>query len=261
MGGLVTRYMLRYGNQALPENGSLPHLNWSGADLVDKVVLVGTPSAGSLLGFTQTLEGFSLGPLGKFSACVLGTLPSIYQLMPRSRHEAIVYKDDPSRVVSDVFDPILWEKMGWSLANPEEAEMLEILLPEVESAEERRAIAIDHMTKCLKRAEQFQRALDFPSRKPSGLQLKLVAGDAKATPAVVAVGSGRDYVFSQWGPGDGTVLRTSALMDERVGGAWRPYLDTPIDWSEVTFLFADHLGLTKDPIFVDNLLFYLLETR
>ena len=30
MGGLLTRYFLRYGDQALPEDGSLPELNWAG---------------------------------------------------------------------------------------------------------------------------------------------------------------------------------------------------------------------------------------
>ena len=36
-------------------------------------------------------------------------------------------------------------------------------------------------------------------------------------------------------PGDGTVLRSSALMDERVGGDWAPTLRSPITWSQVTF--------------------------
>ena len=61
------------------------------------------------------------------------------------------------------------------------------------------------------------------------------------------------------GPGDGTVLRSSALMDERVGQGWSPKLRTPIDWSQVSFLFSDHLGMTRDPGFTDNLLYLLLE--
>ena len=62
-------------------------------------------------------------------------------------------------------------------------------------------------------------------------------------------------------PGDGSVLRSSALMDERVAGDWTATLVTPIDWTYVTFLFTDHLGLTKDPAFTDNVLFLLLEYR
>ena len=50
-----------------------------------------------------------------------------------------------------------------------------------------------------------------------------------------------------------------ALLDERVGRTWSPTLETPIDWTGATFLFANHLGLTKDPMFADNVLFLLLE--
>ena len=60
-------------------------------------------------------------------------------------------------------------------------------------------------------------------------------------------------------PGDGSVTRASALMDERIGNGWSPKLVTPIKWSNVMFLFTDHLGLTKDPAFTDNVLFLLLE--
>ena len=88
----------------------------------------------------------------------------------------------------------------------------------------------------------------------------LVAGDAAATSAMAEVEpeSGRVRVVSM-APGDGTVLRTSALMDERVGRGWTPRVQSPIDWTGVTFLFADHLGMTRDPIFHDNLLYLLLE--
>ncbi len=48
-------------------------------------------------------------------------------------------------------------------------------------------------------------------------------------------------------------------MDERVGRSWSPKLRTPIDWSQVSFLFSDHLGMTHDPGFTDNLLYLLLE--
>lgn len=61
------------------------------------------------------------------------------------------------------------------------------------------------------------------------------------------------------GPGDGSVLRSSALLDERAGSMRRGMLQSPIAWSGVQFLFSDHLGLTEDPAFADNVLFLLLE--
>ena len=80
------------------------------------------------------------------------------------------------------------------------------------------------------------------------------------TPSVLAVdtGSGTLRVIEHE-PGDGTVSRSSALMDERVGGRWSASLDSPVDCTQVTFLFTDHLGLTSDPAFTDNVLYLLLE--
>lgn len=36
-------------------------------------------------------------------------------------------------------------------------------------------------------------------------------------------------------------------------------LDSPIEWADVHFLFEDHIGLTRDPGFSDNLLFFLFD--
>jgi hypothetical protein len=96
---------------------------------------------------------------------------------------------------------------------------------------------------------------------PAGLDVHLFAGDAKPTAARLAVdpASGKLVVREQ-GPGDGTVLRTSAVLDERVGQPWTPGLASPIAWSSVTFLFSDHLALTQDLGFTDNLLFRLLDS-
>ena len=60
-------------------------------------------------------------------------------------------------------------------------------------------------------------------------------------------------------PGDGTVLRSSVLMDENIGTGRVGRLNSPIGWTGVHFLFRDHLGLTKDPGFSDNLLYFLFE--
>jgi len=71
--------------------------------------------------------------------------------------------------------------------------------------------------------------------------------------------SGRLTVV-QRAPGDGRVLRSSALMDERVGrDQWAPGLVTPIGWSDITFVFSDHLEMTRDPSFSDNILWRLLD--
>ncbi|MEO0884281.1 MAG: hypothetical protein AAFY34_16360, partial [Pseudomonadota bacterium] len=93
-----------------------------------------------------------------------------------------------------------------------------------------------------------------------GLDLYLIAGDAMRTPFAVSVDRDTgETEISEYGPGDGSVPRYSALADERIGGEWQPYLNSPISWSGVTFLASTHIGLTTDPAFADNVLYKLLE--
>ena len=89
-----------------------------------------------------------------------------------------------------------------------------------------------------------------------------MVGDAIPTPAVLAVDrkSGALEVIEKK-PGDKTVLRSSALMDERLAGEWSPGLNSPIPWTHAIFLFRGHMRLTKDPAFSDNVLFILLEQQ
>ncbi|MEM1355784.1 MAG: hypothetical protein AAGH88_12990 [Planctomycetota bacterium] len=260
MGGLVARYYLRYGTQPLPEDGSLPKLTWEGAKYIDQLVLIGTPSGGSVLALKQLIEGVKYVSLitPKYDPAVLGTMPSIYQLLTRVRHHTVVNAETGAPI--DLMDPAVWERFGWGLADPGEDRTLRQLLPDVESREERRAIALDHLQKCLKRAEQFHAALDAPASPPAGTAIHLIAGDAEDTPAVLSVDpqTGRVRVAAT-APGDDTVTRASALMDERTGGDYLPRLRSPVDWQTVCFIPATHLGLTSDPAFSNNVLFLLLE--
>ncbi|MEN0021503.1 MAG: hypothetical protein AAF747_11550, partial [Planctomycetota bacterium] len=246
---------LRYGTQDLPPDGSLPDLTWAGAERIEHAILVGTPNAGSLHAFEQLLYGFDVGPfLPSYPASVLGTMPSIYQLMPRSRHGVV--RDSATGEAIDIFDAEVWIENGWGLTDAPRD--LRRLMPDAASDEERRAIGIDHVRRCLARAKHFHRAIDVPATPPAGLKLFLVAGDADLTEHAGEVRDGR-FRFTEQQPGDGTVTRPSALMDERVGGEWSPRLRSPIAWRDVTFLPEDHLGLTKSEAFANNVLYKLLE--
>ncbi len=256
----MARYYLRYGGADLPADGSLPALTWAGSQHVDRAILVAPPNAGSLESLVNLVEGRKFGPtLPRYSPTGLGSFPALYQLLPRSRHGSVVWADG-GEPIEDLLDPQLWQEMGWGLASPAEAESLGWLLPEIATAADRRAVALDHQRKSLERARQFAAALDRPGQRPSGVDLMLVAGDAVDTPAVIAVdrSTGRLRVL-EMGSGDGSVLRSSALMDERIGRTWQPTLQSPIGWTDTLMLFTNHLGLTKDRIFSDNVLYWLLE--
>ena len=258
MGGLLTRYFLRYGAEGLPEDGSVPEVTWAGAEHVDKVIIIGTPNAGAVGAIENLFVGRDIGPfLPKYEPAIIGTMPSLYQQLPRTRHRAIL---DQNRQPVDIMDVDLWIENGWGLADPNQAHVLEWLLPEVSDPEERREIAIDHLKKSMKRGKRFQEAIDHPATPPDRLKLHLLAGDAIPTGSAVTIDSSEShFTVTDYAPGDGTVARYSALMDERTGGHWQPYLQSPIKWSNVLFLFSDHLGLTKDPGFSDNVLYILLE--
>lgn len=259
MGGMVLRYYLMYGTAALPEDGSLPPVTWAGAERVEQAILVGTPSAGSVLSLKQLIEGTNYSPITPtYQPAVLGTMPAIYQLLPRDRHARVV-DAATGRPIEGLFRVETWERRGWGLADPRQERYLAWLLPDVPDAGDRRRIALDHLGKCLSRAELLHRALDVPSRTPAGLTLSLVLGDAEPTPSVLAVDGGGRVSVREVSPGDGTVTRASALMDEREGGEWRARLRTPIGWTRVQFVAADHIGLTDHPVFVDGLLYELLE--
>ena len=261
MGGLLTRYYMRYGGEPLPEDGSLPPMTWAGARNLESVILVAPPNAGSIAAIENLVRGVKPGPtVSRYEAAIIGTMPSTYQTLPRGRHGAVVDAANPERKYEDLYDPELWEELGWGLASPKQARMLEWLLPDIPDATERRRVALEHLQKSLIRARQFSAALDIPARPPDGVSLYLMLGDAVPTPAVVAVdrGSGALEIIDKQ-PGDRRVLRSSALMDERLTGEWSSGLVSPVDWSQVTFIFRKHLKMTDDPVFTDNVLFILLE--
>lgn len=261
MGGLVTRYFLRYGSQDLPSDGSIPEPTWEGAQFVERAIMIGTPNAGSLDSFVELVDGWRVAPtLPYYPPALMGTFPSIYQLLPRSRNHLVVWDADPQRPVQDVLDADLWERMGWGLASPRQAPVLDVLMPTLPDAESRRAVALGFQRRTLERAKAFAQAMDQPARTPDGLELFIVAGDAEPTPKRVSVDSADGSLrVIERDAGDGVVLRSSALLDERVGQTWYPRLVSPIDFKSTLFLSANHLDLTRSKTFSDNVLYWLLE--
>ncbi|MEM7409684.1 MAG: hypothetical protein AAF430_05595 [Myxococcota bacterium] len=258
MGGLLSRYYLRYGARDLPADGSAPEITWAGTEHVERLIMVGTPNAGSLDGLSNLVDGTQLAFfLPHYVPPILGTMPAIYQLLPRNRHKAVV---DASGRGVDLFDPTTWERYDWGLMAEEADATLQVLLPDESSKEARRRVAREHLAKSLRRAQRFHAALDRPAAPPAHTSLHLFSGDAVQTAARMQVDAEGALTLVESDAGDSRVLRTSAVMDERVGrDRWEPGLETPIAWSDVNFVFSDHLAMTRDPSFSDNLLWRLLD--
>jgi hypothetical protein len=87
----------------------------------------------------------------------------------------------------------------------------------------------------------------------------LVLGNAvETTRRATANAKTGELKVIKYGPGDGKVLASSAMYDERAGQkTWLPFFYSPIAWNSIIQLRAAHMGITTDPAFKDNILFLL----
>ena len=259
MGGLIARYYLRFGDQGAAVDGKQLDLNWAGAENVDRLIMIGTPNNGSAKSLVLTHEGFDFSVvLDSFPSGMVATLPSIYQLLP-SGPQPCVFDSETDEPLNH-YDVETWEQRGWGMLNPDQDHVLQQLLPDINSADQRRAIAKSHVARCLERASNFHQALNFPADPPAGTTLHLFAGDAISTIDTLTSDLAQRTLLPRTElPGDRTVTRKSALADQRTKQSWTPVLQSPIKFHDVRFLFDDHFGLTRDAEFTDNALYLLLE--
>lgn len=259
MGGLVARYAMLYGGADLPADGSLPSLTYEGAGLIARLIQIGTPNGGSVDAFRVLVDGRDFGSpiVPTYSPAILGTFPSLYQLLPRARARTVLAGD----AALDPHDAATWQRMGWGLAKRDNDADLATLMPGLPDPAERRRVALLLQARLLARARAFAAAMDRPAALPAGTELMIVAGDAMPTAAQLradpATGALAQVAAA---PGDGVVLRDSVLLDLRQGQDPRePVVRSPLGFSRTLFLPREHLELTRDPTFRNNILFWLLE--
>lgn len=262
MGGLLGQWYLRYGAQSLSADGPMPAPTWEGARNIRKFIMIGTPSGGSIRSLRALSQGMNLNPLfPNYRPSVIGTFPSLYQLLPPSELQRLV---DEKGAPLDAHDVGTWERYQWGLLESSQAEYLAWLLPDVATDDVRRVIARDHVRKCLDAAKRFHEALMQPSRPPDHLRIVLFAGDALETEAVFAAlpaegqEAGALRVDARL-PGDGEVTRVSALADASIARGIGAPPARWIDFDATIFLPYEHLEITERAEFIDNLLFELLE--
>lgn len=263
MGGLISRYYLRYGTADLPTLNEEPNITWAGSKYVDRVIILGTPNAGYLDTLLEIQKGMDMPP---FPPAMVSTWLTIYQMMPAPSTKSVVIKDTDKAV--DIYDFKTWVKNKWGLANPKQFEVFKTLLPDEKNPVQRRLIAFDHLRKCLERAKRFKRAMGKPAVPPKDVKLYLVLGNAVSTTRYAELDPKTGILTvpyhpdnpekNGYGPGDGKVLASSAMYDEREGAkTWVPFFYGPIAWDNIIQLRAAHMGITTDPAFKDNILFLL----
>ena len=274
MGGLVTRYYLRYGTvDALEGEGSFP-INMAGAAKVGTVVLLGTPNLGSV----RSLQGMILGEevgLSRVPPEVLATMPSVYELLPHPLNAWSVAPDGKDLDL-DLFDVDTWKRFQWSVFNPAVQQRIRSHYKDPAQADAYIATLQAYFTSTLERARRFIWSLTFEEPR-SPVKLVVFGGDCVLTPARIVIEqdgkdsrarlypqdvahkvAGVDYSRLMLEPGDGEVTKPSLLAREALNPV-APRSDAlffPLAWS--FFLCENHERLTGNINFQDNLLNVLL---
>ncbi len=195
MGGLVARYYAMYGGREVL-NSAAPKPDWSGARHLNKLIMLGTPNAGSMDALRTLVLGYSITEtnrlrislLNKLNREVIFTSPSSYQLLPRNASARFIdARLAPLQL--DLFDPETWRTHKWSAAFNValEKSARRSLLKEQGAgrvADATRQLATERerfLRAALARAAAFHRALDATSTPPDSLRLYLFGGDCEAT--------------------------------------------------------------------------------
>jgi hypothetical protein len=258
MGALVLRYWLMYGAEDLPDDGPLPPPTWAGAGRAACAIFVAPPFLGSIIATDNLLRGRRFGLMQPwYPPAVLGTYPGLYQLMPRDRHNRLKWENG-THVPGSLYEAGTWAEAGWGLLDPAESERLAWLLPGTTGPQARRDRAMTHLDRMLRRAARLHEALDQPAR-PRGVDLFLVVGTGLDTPASLVLDeAGRTPRSTLMEDGDSVVLRASALHEEAQGRCAGQPPRPRSEYRTVLLLPGEHVGLTRDPVFADNLLYWLL---
>lgn len=270
MGGLITRYYLKYGHNDVLDSPEFPN------DLAPKTVrhaiFLGTPQLGSVIAIKRLLHGNEFN-LNTVPVWVQVTLPSIIQLLPHPDSHWLV---DPSgRPVSlSIHDPALWQRNQWSIHSTIVQQALAQKIEDPDQTTKYIHTLKVFFDKQLIRAERFWRALSHHVPNSHSGHV-IMGGDCKKTLShlVVETKDGRLVLrhsgthlkdktkrkqYEQWlyQPGDGQVSKASLLG----------VIHDPVSHSKTQtannkyplFLCQGHIRLTENTTFQDNLLHVLL---
>ncbi|HIF52234.1 MAG TPA: hypothetical protein EYQ42_12035 [Thiotrichaceae bacterium] len=273
MGGLITRYFMRYGRVDVTNDNEFP-VNMYGGERVRRVVLLGTPNLGSVKMMNAFIGGIQLG-LKRINPETLLTMPSLYHLFPHPLNNWIVTAKGKS-LDRDLFDVEIWRRFEWAIFDPVVRERIRKEFDNDADAEKYLQTLEQFFSKTLERARRFVWSLTVPLPENHPL-LIVFGGDCHLTPARIIVEevegesmvrmspdeitnpvAGIDYNELLMEPGDGSVSKAS-LMGRPVLDPSVPrhkYSFFPLD--HVVFLCEKHNSLTGNISFQDNLLNALL---
>ncbi len=274
MGGLISRYFIRYGHTDVLDNNDFP-VNLYGAERVRRIILLGTPNLGSVKILNLFIDGIKISGSEKVHTETMATMPSLFELFPHPLNNWIINaKGEP--LDRDLFDVEIWRRFQWSIFDPKVRERIRSRFTNEQAADEYLSTLEAYFHKHLERARRFVWSLTvpLPANHP---KLIVFGGGCNLTPARILVEDigdeslirmypdeitnpveGVDYNALLLEPGDGSVTKASLLG--------RDVLDPSIKRNKYSFFPLDHAvilcekhnSLTSNVNFQDNLLNELL---
>jgi pimeloyl-ACP methyl ester carboxylesterase len=195
MGGLIARYYAMYGGRDVLSEQT-PQPDWAGAALINRLILIGSPNAGSFDAFRSIIQGYSVTEANRprlalfrgLHQRMIFTVPAVYQLLPRNTG-AFFFDAKLERLPVDLFDLETWRQWQWSAAfdpdvQKDERKAFSKQLGPVQGAAAAQQLAEQrtrYLAEVLSRARRFHRALDARSTMPAAMPLHLIGGDCEPT--------------------------------------------------------------------------------
>ncbi len=273
MGGLITRYFIRYGTLDVLDDNEFP-VNGYGAEKIRRVVLLGTPNLGSAGAFRTLLRGYKV-LLGTIPIEVVATFPSTYQVLPHAINDWLI-STTGATIDHDQFDTDFWRGLEFSIFDPDVRARIRSRFTDPAEAEAYLRTLDRYFEKHIERARRFSWSLTVPV-PDSSIEYIVFGSDCKDTPARMVIEEvdgdskvrlypdevanpvpGVSYAELMLEPGDGVVTKASLMarqtFDPTVSRHQYSYfpLDYPI------FLCEAHSHLTGNVHFQNNLLHALL---
>lgn len=273
MGGLITRYFMRYGYVDVLDNNEFPVNNY-GTSRVRKVILLGPPNLGSIRALHGFLQGYKVG-LRSIPTEVLITMPSSYQLFPHPINESIITANGHA-LDRDLFDIDIWRAFEWSIFDQKVRKRILNRFDDADAGNKHLALLEQYFHKHIERARRFVWSLTVPGADPS-VEYVVFGGDCELTPtrmlveevngeSVLRLHPARiknripdvNYEQLMLEPGDGRVTRASLFARTSLDPSLtrHKYSDFNIDYS--ILLCESHDSLTGNISFQNNLLNILL---
>lgn len=261
MGGLITRYYIKYGNRDVLDMHWIPPPTFSGAKNINKFFVVATPHMGTssiLALFNYGLPMWRIRP--RINPETMLTWPSMYQLLPTQKSGLYLNANNEPLPDFELYNLNSWEKYKISIFSDHLVARLKRHYGD--QADNRREQLKNFVAKMLRRADKFHEAITYDeSTNEYPVPVLGYAGDCLLTPEYVQIlGDGKMKLDKKElnEPGDGRVTRNSFLGLESNMLTKTKVRRSHIHLDSTTFICEAHSALIENSGFHEDLLRILL---